>query len=129
MAIVYRFIQDKRKGLLPIESPEDVLRLGYQLIRHDISRCSSFGDFARALAKEYRDELRNRGSHRTQRENNLGNSYAMEPIYRRDVVEMYNGDEDAERKLSYSSLHHKIQFEGKYCALCSPSHWIKVQRN
>lgn len=96
------------------------LRKGYRKLRHDVTACSTFTDFARNLAKEYRDSIASNHIDKPKSELNS----MMRPLYSTDVVFKYNRDEDENRRLSNRLRHIPKKGKSFHCSLCSYSHSI-----
>ena len=126
MAVVIRLSIAKRKGYLDNDSNTSraAQRLGYSYVRHHVTRCLTFSEFARRLAFEYKQ--RRQYLKTVQRAPPLIENVNMKPMYPRDAVSYYNRDIDRQRRLSGGVGHRKVKHKPTYCSLCSFNHNVVV---
>ncbi|CAN8067640.1 unnamed protein product [Agarophyton chilense] len=131
-AVVHRLCLARQKGHLPMNY-EGAGGRSFRQLRKNVAKCFSFADYARQIAKEYGKAAEAIARTPTAASSN-GNAVVpilnfltsvKEPMYRRDIAEKYNRDEDRKQRLGDRPLHQRVKGKDTYCSLCSYGHTIK----
>lgn len=131
-AVAYRLSCAKSKGYLPTAKAfqDFQMKERYDILRRDVSRTCSFGDFARTLSKEYRHRYASILNLTNVDSLSLSETAGPSPVqqlYSRGVVTKYNRTSDKERRLTNVKKHIPITGRSAYCCLCSYSFTVRVR--
>ena len=119
-AVINRPFMARGKQILP-NIPEncDLMHCGYSTLRHRVTKCGTFGSFARRLAKEW-TEYQSRFLNREN--NNEGSSTVvrnMRSLFLRNAAEKYCYGTQKARRLNKNIEHIRCNGAATYCVLCS----------
>ena len=118
-AVAYRLHVARGTQVLPgLEDVEVSHGQGYAALRHKVTQCTTFGSFARELAREWFERYSKENGGLPD-ENGDNESGRIKPLFTRNASERYNIGTHKARRLNRIIAHKKVSGPSTYCVVCS----------